>query len=320
MRLKPISADVGNLPNLIIYHVSLSKIRIKLLVAYVAISAIVIGGAFALAIFARASSDSFIFTIIAGSNWISGGISSGSTGAIGLITALFAGVVVAFNPCGFVLLPAYVSIYLSDNSAEAKASSNKVYRRILRALLVSLLMGSGFVLMFAAFGLLVGLVSSAIAFADIFAWIGLILGIIMVLLGVYIVLGGKAYAALPQRLAGRVSGSGKVGLAGYFLFGLSYALASLSCSLPIFISITTLALQSGGILQAVITFIAYAVGMTLVITVITLLIAILKSSVLKYITKIPSIVNAVSAVIITLIGFYLVLYWVAVGNLFGTAA
>jgi cytochrome c biogenesis protein CcdA len=52
---------------------------------------------------------------------------------------------------------------------------------------------------------------------------------------------------------------------GMFLFGVSYAVASLSCTLSIFLSLVSGASASGSPLQAIGSSVAYGVGMALVV-------------------------------------------------------
>ena len=152
--------------------------------------------------------------------------------------AFVAGMVAAVNPCGFVMLPAYLTIYLRDNSdVEDDAGLAGTAKRGVKAVYVSLAMGMGFVALFGSAGLVVS--ASQELVKDALPWIGLSMGILMGFLGAYILLGGKIYAGLGQRMAGRVGDPRVSSLGGYFLFGVSYALASLSCTLPIFLSVVT---------------------------------------------------------------------------------
>jgi len=227
--------------------------------------------------------------------------------------AFVSGMVAAVNPCGFAMLPAYLSLYLSDNQKRRRA---KPLRQVGRALLVSVVIGLGFAALFGAFAALFAGVSAGTSLiTDAFPWIGLSLGMLMIFVGVYVLLGGKIYAAAAQRYAGRVGGGSQIGLRAYFLFGLSYALASLSCTLPLFLATVTNALGTGGFVGVVITFSAYALGMTLVITALTVSLAVFKTALAGLLYRILPAVNIIAALIIVLAGCYLTLYWLVEGNL-----
>ena len=193
--------------------------------------------------------------------------------------AFVAGMVAAVNPCGFVMLPAYLTIYLRDESdVDAEGSWIGLAKRGSKAVYVSFAMGLGFVALFGAAGLLVS--ASQELVKDVLPWIGFVLGVLMSLIAAYILLGGKVYAGIGQRMADRVGDPRVSSLTGYFLFGVSYALASLSCTLPIFLSVVTSSFGREGFTTGMVQFIAYAGGMAFLIMIVTIGIALFKSAVL----------------------------------------
>ena len=228
--------------------------------------------------------------------------------------AFIAGMVAAVNPCGFVMLPAYLTIYLRDESdVDEDASLAGVAKRGTKAIYVGLAMGLGFVAMFGSAGLLVS--ASQELVKDALPWIGFTLGIVMAFLGAYILLGGKIYTGIAQRMADRVGDPRVSSLGGYFLFGISYALASLSCTLPIFLSVVTSSFGRDGFLSGLIQFIAYAGGMAFLIMIVTIGIALFKSAILGPLRRSMQYVERVSAVILAIVGAYLVFYWLTEGDL-----
>ena len=227
--------------------------------------------------------------------------------------AFVAGMVAAVNPCGFVMLPAYLTIYLRDNSdVEDDAGLAGTAKRGVKAVYVSLAMGMGFVALFGSAGLVVS--ASQELVKDALPWIGLSMGILMGFLGAYILLGGKIYAGLGQRMAGRVGDPRVSSLGGYFLFGVSYALASLSCTLPIFLSVVTSSFGREGFTAGMVQFVAYAGGMAFLIMIVTIGVALFKSAILNPLRKSMRYVEAVSAVILAIVGAYLVFYWLTEGD------
>ncbi|MCZ3385906.1 MAG: cytochrome c biogenesis protein CcdA, partial [Actinomycetia bacterium] len=66
-----------------------------------------------------------------------------------LLVALTAGMVAAFNPCGFALLPAYLVLFLGDQAGARSTSS------VLRALVVGVAVTAGFVAVFGLAGILI---------------------------------------------------------------------------------------------------------------------------------------------------------------------
>ena len=67
----------------------------------------------------------------------------------GLVLALVAGAVAAFNPCGFALLPAYLALLVADSPGTGRGSRAAAVARAVR---FSAGMTVGFVAVFGLFG------------------------------------------------------------------------------------------------------------------------------------------------------------------------
>lgn len=227
--------------------------------------------------------------------------------------AFGAGMLAAVNPCGFVMLPAYLTLYIGDETEDQRKGIRGVTARSARAVYISLTMGLGFVVLFGAAGLVVGLSQEAVRVA--LPWIGFVMGFLITGLGAYILAGGKLYTGLAQRMADKVGDPSVASLQGYFLFGISYALASLSCTLPLFLSVITSSFSRGGIVNGTLQFVSYAAGMTFLILAITIAIAIAKSALVNHLRRIMPYLNAISATVLILVGAYLVFYWLTEGDL-----
>ncbi len=226
--------------------------------------------------------------------------------------AFAAGMVATVNPCGFVMLPAYLTLYVSDEDDAAQAGLG---RRLSKGLLVSGALGLGFVLLFGTVGTAV--TAGARPVATVFPWVGFGLGFVMAGLGAYVLAGGKLYAGTASRVASRIGDPRDASLRGYFLFGISYAVASLSCTLPIFLGLISSSLATGGFWSAAGQFFAYALGMTFVIGVLTLAIALFKGALVNQLRRALPYVGPVSAGILIVVGGYLVFYWLTEGGLAG---
>ncbi len=70
------------------------------------------------------------------------------------------GMVAAVNPCGFAMLPAYLSLYLGAH--EEDFGKRHPMTRLLRALLVGATVSSGFVVLFGLAGLIISAGGSAL--------------------------------------------------------------------------------------------------------------------------------------------------------------
>lgn len=218
--------------------------------------------------------------------------------------------VAAVNPCGFAMLPAYLGLYLGTND---EVGDDSVARPLAQAALVSTFVTAGFVVLFGVVGLLIG--AGAQALVTIFPWIGLVIGILLVIVGGWMLGGGALYASLGERLAAQVGSPGETSLKGYFLFGLSYGIASLSCTLPIFLSVVGSTVAVGGFLGALFQFILYALGMGFVILLLTLSMALFKGAMVTTLRKGLPYVQVVSAILLMVAGGYIVYYWLTLGGL-----
>ena len=246
---------------------------------------------------------------------------SGSSGSflsgLGIVAplgfAFGAGVAAAFNPCGFAMLPAYMGLYLGVGANEEKAS---VFSQLGRALLVGVSVTAGFVLLFAVAGGVIGLGARSVV-GDILPWLGLGIGVALVIAGAWLLRGGELYTSLAQRAANRLGNPGRSNIRGYFLFGLSYGVASLSCTLPIFLAVIGSSFAASGIATSFAQFVLYALGMGVVIITLTLSMALFKGAMLGGMRKMMPYVHPIGTWLMIVAGTYIVFYWLTLGGLLG---
>ncbi len=230
--------------------------------------------------------------------------------------AVGAGMVAAVNPCGFPMLPAYLGLFVGTGATNELRPG--IGQRVVRAITVSLTMTAAFVLLFASVG--IALSRGLHAVTEAFPTVGLAVGILMVLIGGWMVAGGILYVDLGDRAADRLGGIARgTSIRAYFAYGLAYALVSLSCTLPIFLVIVGGAATSFGPGAALLQFILYAIGMGLVITLLTLGISLLQVAALRSVRRVLPFVQPVSAGLLLLAGAYLVYYWLTVGGILRSA-
>ena len=244
--------------------------------------------------------------------------SSNSSNLIGNLGSLFglsfafaAGMVSTVNPCGFVMLPAYLGLYMGTQEAGDDAPA---VSRLGRAAAISLAVGLGFMVVFGGVG--VTLSAGIRSIVGLFPWIGLGVGVILTLLAGYVLAGGELYARFAAQTASRIGNPGDATLRGYFLFGISYAIASLGCTLPVFLALISSSLASGGLVAASGQFIFYALGMAFVIAILTVALAFAKGAIQDVLRKVvlPH-ANSIAAAFLLIAGAYLVFYWLTEGSL-----
>ena len=244
------------------------------------------------------------------------GDSSSFLGGLGFLAplgfAFAAGMVSTVNPCGFAMLPAYLGLYLGANPAEG-AERPHVIKRTLRPLVVAGVVTSGFVLLFGVTGVLIS--AGAQQVVEIIPWVGLSIGVVLAIGGAWLMSGGKLYTSFAGRAASRLGNPGQVRMRGYFIFGVSYGTASLSSTLPIFLSVIATTLAVSGFLAATGQSIVYALGMGLVILALTVGMALFQGSMVGLLRKALRFIQPVSAVMMVLAGTYIVFYWLTIGGL-----
>lgn len=212
--------------------------------------------------------------------------------------AFSAGMLAAVNPCGFAMLPAYLGYFLGLESDRPPAPE----RAVLRALGVGLVMTAGFVAVFGVVGLVVTQISSSVL--DHAKWATIVIGGALVVLGVALLAGKELTVRLPHLDRG---GSSRE-LGSMLVFGVSYAVASLGCTLPTFLSATSSAFRRSGLATGVATFVSYGVGMGLIVTALTLAVALARGSVVRGFRRMVRYVNRVSGALLVVAGLYVAYY------------
>jgi cytochrome c biogenesis protein CcdA len=219
--------------------------------------------------------------------------------------AFGAGMVAAVNPCGFAMLPAYLSLYLG--SQEAGFGKRSTLGRVFRAVLIGGVVSLGFVLLFGMAGVIVAAGGSVIL--EAMPWVGTVIGGALILMGLWMLGGRTLYTGVFERFAQRIGDPRAVSVRGFFLFGLAYGLASLSCTLPVFLAVMGGSLTAGSLISAAGQFISYGLGMTSVLLVLTLALAFFKEGVISRLRKVTPYVHPISAALLVLAGAYIIFYW-----------
>ena len=216
------------------------------------------------------------------------------------------GLVAAFNPCGFALLPAYLGYFIGvEQSDDARPSSGaQALGAMLRAMVVALTLTAGFVVVFGAFGALFETVLSQGTVLDRIGYVTIAIGVIMALLGVWLLAG----RAINLRLPKMNRGTGSRGLGSVFMFGVSYAVVSLSCTIGLFIAAVAASFSADGVANGTANFVAYGVGMGAVITFLTLALALARSSVIPAMRRMFRWINPVSGLVLIASGIYVANY------------
>ena len=119
----------------------------------------------------------------------------------------------------------------------------------------------------------------------------------------------------PARAASYLGDPAQVSMKGYFIFGISYGIASLSCTLPIFMAVVGISVAGVGASSVLLDFLLFALGMGLVILALTLGIAFFKTTMLGVLKKSLPYIQPLGAFLMLIAGTYIVFYWLTIGDL-----
>lgn len=223
--------------------------------------------------------------------------------------AFAAGMVATVNPCGVMLLPSLVA-YSFGKGAGGGGRASRVEQGILRGIMATL----GFILIFSVVGLVFAIGGRALG-----AWFpvgGILVGASLLLLGLWLALSGRELGILT---ASRAMGYVTAGqdLWSLFVFGIGYAIASLGCTLPVFLVVASLALSTATLVAAIGQFVSYALGMGLVLTVVVLAATFFQSAVQRWLRHLMPYVHRLAAAFLVGAGVYLIAYWLRAAGALG---
>jgi len=119
-----------------------------------------------------------------------------------LALAFTAGLVATVNPCGFAMLPAYLSWYLGTDDSPT-GQPPVLADRPGRALVVGGTASLGFLVVFGITGSLI--TAGVRSFIDYMPWVALVIGAALAMLGVALLSGRELCIALPKPQAGTQS-------------------------------------------------------------------------------------------------------------------
>jgi cytochrome c biogenesis protein CcdA len=210
--------------------------------------------------------------------------------------AFAAGLVAALNPCGFAMLPAYLALVVRGEDVGRRAAVG-------RAVTATAAMAAGFLTVFGGFGLLT--LSAASTVQRYLPYVTVLIGIILVVLGIWLLSGREITV---RAAAGGARSAPTARLGSMFMYGISYAIASLSCTVGPFLAVTAAGLRGGSVLRGVSVYVAYAGGFALVVGVLAVATALASSAAVDRMRRIVPYVNRISGALLVVVGVYVGYY------------
>ena len=219
--------------------------------------------------------------------------------------ALLLGAVAAFNPCGFALLPAYITVIVTG-SADAGVTRAAALRR---AVGFGLAMTLGFMAIFTGFGLLFGAVNIGLqgSILPYLSYVTVAIGAVLIWLGIVLMRGGELRGP-GMRITGSAPTRAFWSQVGY---GATFALASMSCTIGLFLAIVAQALAAPGPVGAVAPFLIYGAGMGASVLAVSLLAAVAGSSAASALRSRTPQLMRVGGGLMVLAGIYVLLFGLA---------
>jgi cytochrome c biogenesis protein CcdA len=213
------------------------------------------------------------------------------------------GMVATVNPCGFAMLPAYLSYFLGLDDSEAAVPRASVAQ----AVRVACAVAAGFLAVFALAGAVVELTSLPVY--ENVPWISIVIGIALLALGLAMLSGFVPDVRLP-----RLDRGGRERTVGsMFVFGVSYAIASIGCTLPLFLGAVAGTITNDSVVGGLMVFAVYALGMTLVLLALTVGIALARTSIVHLLRRAQPYIGRVAGGLVALAGAYVAYYgWLEV--------
>jgi len=225
-------------------------------------------------------------------------------GLVGL--AFAAGLVAALNPCGFAMLPAYLLLVVRGE----RAGERRGLAAVGRALAATFGMALGFFTVFGLFGALT--ISAAATVQRYLPYATVVIGVVLAALGLWLLSGRELTALTPRPLGPRWAPDlrQRSWLVGMYGYGVSYAIASLSCTIGPFLAVTAAGFRGGSVLAGVSIYLAYVAGLTLVVGVLAIAAAIAGSALADRLRRVLPFVNRIGGVLLVLVGLYVAYYGV----------
>jgi cytochrome c-type biogenesis protein len=257
-----------------------------------------------------------------------------------MAVAFFAGILSFFSPCAFPMLPGYMAYNLdllvktekSEEEAEEEDKDTKarVRRRVWRSLLWGGAAAFGIFLFYMIIGLIVSFAGGA---AGSWEWVEYIIPVVGSLLIILGILTFTPYSLDMSKIISPIENLGnrrrkkKMEAEGVeeddtkkrsraiseapqllqlFLYGITYALASIGCNFPILLGLVLGAIQAGSFFNAIMIFLVYSFAMAILMVIITLLVGFSKDALINRLQASTKAVKIISGVLLILAGGFLI--------------
>lgn len=213
-----------------------------------------------------------------------------------LSLAFSAGLLAVLAPCSLPMLPSFVSYFLGSEENKGNWES---------AIIFGFTTVAGFLTIFLAIGLLpsfaINMLSSRIYLVTPF------IGVILIFLG----LGHLFTDTLSNIPVINTAQPKGTGYRAFYLYGLGYGAASMTCSFPVFVLLVLQSATAGGFVSIISMFLSYGLGAAMILVPLSIALTYGREVFYQRLLAVLPHVKKINALILILAGAYMIYYGLA---------
>jgi cytochrome c biogenesis protein CcdA len=202
-----------------------------------------------------------------------------------------AGLLAIMSPCAFPMLPSYLAYFLNTEGTQIKIKS---------AIIFGIVTITGFMSIFISIGLIPSYIVNSVSSNS--EMLTILIGILLIILGVL-----NGWTNIMSRIPYfSLTISDNTGISSFFVYGLAYGLASLTCSLPIFLLLILQSTSSVGLIDIFLSYAAYGLGAATIIIPLSIAVVYSKVFLFRRFLSLMPYMKRISGGVLILSGFYMI--------------
>ncbi len=223
--------------------------------------------------------------------------------------SFIAGLAAFFAPCPFAVFPAYIAYYL--NIEQGATSQNN--RRFIHALKIGSIVSLGIFSFYGVLGIAMSLFGAILASYAYYLKLAIIP--VFFFLGWMLIAGKSLGTRRLDQLTNVIGARARGGkhFTNMYLYGVVYGIAAAACHLPILLALSLYPILAGQFLHGLLTFIAYALGVSLLLIVFTILADSGRNFLSQNLGLYGERVKKIGGVILISTGIYLISFYLIAG-------